>query len=60
MDEAWRAAIEAFEERRYWDDGMMPSDAATLAGRKALEKADLDPKQIGILINTSVSRDFLE
>ncbi|MCA1778437.1 MAG: 3-oxoacyl-ACP synthase III [Xanthomonadaceae bacterium] len=47
-------------ERRYWDDGTMPSDAATLAGQKALAAADLDPKRVGILINTSVSRDFLE
>ena len=52
--------LAGIEERRYWDDGMQASDAATLAGRKALEQADIDPKQIGILINTSVSRDFLE
>ena len=52
--------LAGIQERRYWDDGMQPSDAATLAGRKALEQADIDPRQIGILINTSVSRDFLE
>ena len=52
--------LAGIEERRYWDDGMMPSDAATLAGRKALERADIDPGRVGILINTSVSRDFLE
>ncbi|NCO19525.1 MAG: 3-oxoacyl-ACP synthase III [Gammaproteobacteria bacterium] len=52
--------LAGIEERRYWDDGMMPSDAATLAGRKALDRADVDPGQIGVLINTSVSRDFLE
>ena len=52
--------LAGIEERRVWDDGVMPSDAATLAGRKALEQADLDPKKVGILINTSVSRDFLE
>jgi len=52
--------LAGIEERRYWDDGMQPSDAATLAGRKALQQADVDPKRIGILINTSVSRDFLE
>ncbi|NKI35879.1 3-oxoacyl-ACP synthase III [Wenzhouxiangella sp. XN79A] len=52
--------LAGIEERRYWDDGTQPSDAATLAGRKALERADIDPKQVGILINTSVSRDFLE
>jgi len=47
-------------ERRFWDDGMPPSDGATLAARKVLKQADIDPKQVGILINTSVSRDFLE
>ncbi|MFU8832370.1 MAG: 3-oxoacyl-ACP synthase III [Wenzhouxiangella sp.] len=47
-------------ERRFWDAGMMPSDGATLAAQKALADADIDPKRVGILINTSVSRDFLE
>jgi len=47
-------------ERRFWDKGMMPSDGATLAAKQALAKADVDPAQVGILINTSVSRDFLE
>lgn len=47
-------------ERRFWDDGTMPSDAATLAGREALERADIDPARVGVLINTSVSRDFME
>jgi len=47
-------------ERRFWDAGMMPSDGATLAAKEALALADIDPKQVGILINTSVSRDFLE
>jgi acyl-CoA:acyl-CoA alkyltransferase len=52
--------LAGIEERRFWDDGMMPSDAATLAGKEALRRADIDPDRIGILINTSVSRDFLE
>ncbi len=52
--------LAGIRERRYWDDGMLPSDAATLAGRKVLAEADIDPKRVGILINTSVSRDFLE
>jgi 3-oxoacyl-[acyl-carrier-protein] synthase III len=47
-------------ERRLWEEGMQPSDAATLAAREALSRADIDPKQVGILINTSVCRDFLE
>jgi len=52
--------LAGIHERRFWDDGMMPSDGATLAAHKALAQADIDPKQIGVLINTSVSRDFLE
>lgn len=52
--------VAGIEERRLWDEGMLPSQAATLAGQKALEQADIDPGRVGILINTSVSRDFLE
>ena len=47
-------------ERRLWEEGVMPSDGATLAAKEALRRADIDPKQVGILINTSVCRDFLE
>lgn len=52
--------LAGIHERRFWDDGFQPSDAATLAGSKALELADIDPARVGILINTSVSRDFME
>ena len=52
--------LAGIHERRLWDVGMQPSDGATLAAREALARADIDPKQVGILINTSVSRDFLE
>ncbi len=46
--------------RRLWDDGVQASDAATLAGVKALADAGIDPARVGLLVNTSVSRDFLE
>ena len=52
--------LAGIHERRFWDVGMQPSDGATLAANEALRRADIDPKQVGILINTSVSRDFLE
>ena len=52
--------LAGIHERRLWDVGMQPSDGATLAAHEALARADIDPKQVGILINTSVSRDFLE
>jgi len=47
-------------ERRFWDEGVMPSEVAANAGEKALEKAGIDRSKVGILINTSVCRDYLE
>ena len=46
--------------RRFWDRGMLPSQAATLAAEKAIAKCNLDRAKIGILINTSVCRDYVE
>jgi 3-oxoacyl-[acyl-carrier-protein] synthase-3 len=47
-------------ERRVWDEGMQPSEAAAMAGEKAIEAAGIDRSKLGILINTSVCRDYLE
>jgi 3-oxoacyl-[acyl-carrier-protein] synthase III len=52
--------MSGIRERRLWRDGTRPSEAATFAGQKVLEKADIDPKEIDCLIFTSVSRDMLE
>lgn len=46
--------------RRLWDKGVQASDAATLAAEKALLDAGIARDRIGLLVNTSVSRDFLE
>ena len=46
--------------RRFWEDGTLPSDAATLAAEKVLDDAGIDRGKIGVIINTSVCRDFLE
>ena len=46
--------------RRFWEDGTLPSDAATLAAEKALDDAGIDRGKIGVIINTSVCRDYLE
>ena len=48
------------KQRRLWQRGMMPSDAATLAGAKALTQSNFPKEKIGCLINCSVCRDFLE
>ena len=47
-------------ERRFWDDGTRPSEAATKAAVKALNNASMVPDQIGALLNCSVCRDYLE
>ena len=46
--------------RRYWDAGMQPSQAATLAAEKAIAAAGIDRDRLGVLINTSVCRDYIE
>ena len=52
--------IAGIHARRLWDGEVQASDAATLAGVKALADAGIDPSRVGLLVNTSVSRDFLE
>ena len=52
--------IAGVHARRLWDADMQASDAATLAGRKALDDAGIGADRLGLLVNTSVSRDYLE
>ena len=52
--------IAGIHARRMWDEDVQASDAATLAARKALDDAGIDVGRVGLLVNTSVSRDFLE
>jgi 3-oxoacyl-[acyl-carrier-protein] synthase III len=46
--------------RRFWDEGVMPSDMATKAAEIALESVGLERSKLGVLINTSVCRDYVE
>lgn len=47
-------------ERRNWGDAEKFDDAAIDAGRRALREAGVRPDQVGLLINTSVTRKHLE
>lgn len=47
-------------ERRLWDPGVTPSGPATAAGEQAIRAAGIARSEIGVLVNTSVSRDYLE
>ena len=52
--------VAGIRERRIWDGPVQPSDAATMAAQKALAASGVQRENIGILINTSVCRDYLE
>ena len=52
--------IAGIHARRLWNAGVQASDAATLAAEKALLDAGVPREKIGLLVNTSVSRDYLE
>ena len=47
-------------ERGFWDPGTPVHEVATRAGRRALTLAGIDRQDVGMLISTSVSKDFLE
>lgn len=48
------------QARRFWDLDTPPSHGAAHAGRLALDRAGLPHNAVGLLINTSVCRDFIE
>jgi len=52
--------ISGISARRFWNNGTQPSEAATMAAEKAINEAGIDRHKIGVLINTSVCRDYLE
>ncbi|GGA66070.1 3-oxoacyl-ACP synthase III [Pseudoclavibacter endophyticus] len=47
-------------ERRNWATGESADDATVVAGRRALAHAGVDAGDVGLLINTSVTRKHLE
>ena len=53
-------ALAGVVERRWWPTDVTFADAAAMAGAKAIAEAGIDPKAIGLLIDTSVCRDHLE
>lgn len=52
--------VAGIRERRLWDRPMPVSDAATMAGQEVLAASGVPRASIGVLINTSVCRDYLE
>lgn len=52
--------MSGIRERRFWNNGVYPSEISSVAGEMAIEKSGLDRGEIGCLICASVCRDFLE
>ncbi|MHB8788918.1 MAG: 3-oxoacyl-ACP synthase III [Desulfobulbaceae bacterium] len=52
--------MSGIQARRFWQPGTRPSEAAALAGRKAIVAAGVDPGEIDCLLFTSVCRDMME
>ncbi|MCW4465292.1 3-oxoacyl-ACP synthase III [Glutamicibacter sp. MNS18] len=52
--------VSGVRERRWWSRDVGFDDAAIQAGKKALAQSRVEPGQIGLLINTSVTRRNLE
>ncbi len=52
--------VAGIEERRWWPPDVSFTDAAAMAGAKALAECGVDPARVGLLIDTSVCRAHLE
>ena len=52
--------LAGIEARRWWPEDTTFEEVAARAGRAALDRADIDPDRVGVLINTSVCRHHLE
>jgi acyl-CoA:acyl-CoA alkyltransferase len=52
--------LAGIKARRWWPEGVTFDQAATLAGRKAIDESGIDPAEIGMLISTSVCKHHLE
>lgn len=53
-------ALTGIAERRFWDPGTRVHEVATKVALRALEAASVPLEHVGVLINTSVCKDYLE
>jgi acyl-CoA:acyl-CoA alkyltransferase len=52
--------VAGIKERRFWDEGVQPSEVAARAGALAIERAGINTDEFGVIVNTSVCRDYIE
>ena len=52
--------LAGIRERRWWDEGTTFIDGAVTAGGKALAQSGIEASRVGLMINSSVNRTYLE
>ncbi|MBN1486067.1 MAG: 3-oxoacyl-ACP synthase III [Anaerolineae bacterium] len=52
--------LTGIKEHRWWDEDLVPSDGAAMAGERAIADAGIKKKEVRCLVNTSVCRDYIE
>ncbi|MCD4752910.1 MAG: 3-oxoacyl-ACP synthase III [Anaerolineaceae bacterium] len=52
--------LTGIKERRWWKDGMLPSDGAAEAGRRAIENAGFAKDDVESLVYAGVCHDYIE
>ncbi len=60
MRQSFLEVITGVKERRFWADNQLPSQAASLVAEAVIEKSGLSKSDIGAIISTSVTIDFIE
>ncbi|MGM0598420.1 MAG: 3-oxoacyl-ACP synthase III [Candidatus Rifleibacteriota bacterium] len=53
-------SLTGIKERRVWPEGTTPSEIGVRVARKVIEATDIPGSNIGCIINTSVSRNYIE
>lgn len=56
--DAWIRQRTGIEERRYVDEGVATSDLATEAARRAIADAGLEPADIDLMVNATMTPDY--
>src|SRR5438128_8494927 len=60
LEPGWLEHVTGVRTRRWASAEVQPSELATAAGRKALQRAGLDPLEVDTLIFAGITRDCLE
>ena len=60
MKPGWLQSVTGIRNRRFWEKHLKPSDVATRAANKTLERSRIPREKIGALVSCSVSKDYIE